>query len=184
MGPTCLPHAVLSWSGLLNGQTELNGGGRRPTLARQPGQVLDRTRILVPIETVGRAAYVSSDYIEFASKHSNGDHNDFIRSCINAGVPWRTNSVIGTCVTAVSESWKHRDSLRPNKWAPLSWVHRLIRSALFDTGANGSIDFRDVEAYLWNARKSILDITVASKPQATGWAGWIVANHCGEYCRA
>ena len=72
MGPSWLPHAVLSWSGLLNGQTELNGGGGRPALYWQPDQVLDRTRLLVPIET-GRAASVSSDYIEFASKHSTGD---------------------------------------------------------------------------------------------------------------
>jgi hypothetical protein len=39
----------------------------------------------------------------------------------------------------------------------------LIRSTLFDTGANGSINFRDVKRYLYNARKSELDITVANK---------------------
>lgn len=66
-------------------------------------------------------------------------------------------------MTKVLESWRRRDSQILSKWASLSWKHCLIRSALFDTGANGSINFRDVEVYLWNARKSELDITVANK---------------------
>ena len=32
MGRSSLHNAVYSWDGLLNGQTTLNGGGRRPTL--------------------------------------------------------------------------------------------------------------------------------------------------------
>ena len=124
--------------------------------------MLDRTRLTVPIET-GRAASVSSDYLDFAAKHAAGDQDDFTRSCINAGVHLGTSTAFDKCVTRVLRSWKNRDPQRLRKWASLSWRNTLIRSTLFDTGANGSINFRDVERYLYSARKTELDIAVANK---------------------
>jgi len=70
MGLSGNPHAILSWNGLLNGQTVLNGGGQRPSVHWTEGMIR-RTRMTVQIETV-RAASLDdtpgSGYMEWASR--------------------------------------------------------------------------------------------------------------------
>ena len=76
MGSAKLPNAVYSWDGLLNGQTTLNGGGRRPTLDWKLGESINKTRMVVPTETV-RAASLPHDYENFAKAFAEGDEDDF-----------------------------------------------------------------------------------------------------------
>ena len=83
MGPVRSPNAVYSWDGLLNGQTTLNGGGRRPTLDWKLGDGINITRLCVPTEPV-RAASLPSDYAEFTGTFSDGKpKDDFLRLCVN-----------------------------------------------------------------------------------------------------
>ena len=161
MGPAKLPNAVYSWDGLLNGQTTLNGGGRRPTLDWKLGDDINLTRLCVPIETV-RAASLPSDYAEFTAAFSDGKPKDeFLRLCVNNGVPVRTGVAIDGAIKSVMMKALRRIDKPTKRWASLAHTYECIRSTLFDTGANGSLNHRDVEQYLLNAVKSRSSITVA-----------------------
>ena len=61
MGSAKLPNALYSWVGLSNGQPTLDGGGERPTLDCELGESINKTRVVVPTETV-RAASLPHDY--------------------------------------------------------------------------------------------------------------------------
>ena len=166
MGPSDKPNSFLGWDGQLNGQTKLNGGGRRPELCWQPGQEIRRSRLTVPVGTVRAASLpdgTEHNYQDWCSKFATGDRDDFLRGCVNDGVPLRVGTAIDACVMAVLQLAEKRELNKTECWASLAWQHGAVRSTLFDTGANGSINFRDVEPDLMNAKPLQLNITVANK---------------------
>ena len=161
MGRSSLPNAVYSWDGLLNSQTTLNGGGRRPALDWKHGEAIDKTRLCLPVETI-RAASLPSDYSDFAAAFAEGGSTDvFLRLCVNNGVPVRTGVAIDTAIKAVLMRALNQLKKPTQKWASLALTSEQIRSILFDTGANGSLSHRSVEEYLLHAVKSNSKITVA-----------------------
>ena len=161
MGRSSLPNAVYSWDGLLNSQTTLNGGGRRPALDWKHGEAIDKTRLCLPVETI-RAASLPSDYSDFAAAFAEGGSTDvFLRLCVNNGVPVRTGVAIDSAIKAVLMRALNQLKMPTKKWASLAHNSEQIRSILFDTGANGSLSHRDVEEYLLDAVKSSSKITVA-----------------------
>ena len=167
MGLPYLPNAVYSWDGLLNGQTTLNGGGRRPTLDWKHGEAIGSTRLCVPIETV-RAASLPFDYEMFATSFADGDPDDYLRLCVNNGVPIRTGVAIDSVILKVLQIGLHRLENPGEKWASIASFRECIRSMLFDTGANGSLNHRDVEQVLISALKSTASITVADGNKMVG----------------
>lgn len=166
IGPAENPNAILSWEGQLNGQTTLNGGGQRPSLEWKRGETIVGTRLCTPVETV-RAASLSDHntegYQQWAVQFTNGDQHNFLRKCVNNGVPQRTSVAIDTQVLRVLKVARARHDTPTAKWVSLCWEHKAMRSMLFDTGANGSINFRDVEPWLANAELSKTRFTVANK---------------------
>jgi site-specific DNA-cytosine methylase len=99
------PHILHSWMGLMATQLVANGGSRRTLLSWKPGDTIRRTRLTVPIETV-RAASVSETYMDWIKQFDRSD--EFLRKCINNGVPLRTScaideSVIRALITAGSK---------------------------------------------------------------------------------
>jgi len=162
MGPAKMPNTIRSWDGLLNGPTRLGGGGRGPELAWKSGEKIKRTRMTVPAEYQA-AASLPHDYIEWCQKHARGNTDEFILRCINNGVPVRTSVAIDTAVMAVLTMAKSRREHPTIKHAHETWTWKAIRHMLFDTGANGSINFRDVEQWLQGACKSLTRVTVANK---------------------
>ena len=168
MGPAKLPHSIYSWDGLLNTQTTLNGGGRRPELNWKSGQKILRTRLTVPTETM-RAASLPDDYITWCYGYADGmESHKFLRKCVNNGVPLRVGTAIDAEVMRVLTRAKHRMEQPVSKWASLAHSSDSIRHILFDTGANGSLCKRDVERWLSNAKPSSTSITVANKETLIG----------------
>ena len=140
MGRPSLPNAVYSWDGLLNGQTTLNGGGRRPALDWKHGEAIDKTRLCLPVETI-RAASLPSDYSDFAAAFAEGGSTDvFLRLCVNNGVPVRTGVAIDSAIKAVLMRALNQLKTPTKRWASLAHTLRQIRSTLFDTGANGFLN--------------------------------------------
>ena len=80
---------------------------------------------------------------------------------VNNGVPVRAGVAIDGAVRSTMMKALRRIDKPTKRWASLAQTYECIRSALqlFDTGANGSLNHRDVEKYLLNAVKS--SITVA-----------------------
>ena len=60
------------------------------------------------------------------------------------------------------------EASRTNKWASLVHKFEVIRSTLFDTGTNGSLNHRDVEPYLEDSCYSNNRIGVANGGQMKG----------------
>ena len=162
MGYAKLPNVIRSWDGLLNGPTTLGGGGRGTELNWQSGQPIRRTRMTTPTE-YQRAASLPSDYIEWCSAYSPENNDRFVLTCINNGVPLRTSVSIDTQVLKVLTRAHNRRKNPTELMANLTWQHKAVRKMLFDTGANGSINFRDVEDWLEEATASNMKITVANK---------------------
>jgi site-specific DNA-cytosine methylase len=160
MGPASLPNAVYSWDGLLNGQTTLNGGGRRPTLDWKLGESIEKTRLVVPKETVA-AASLPHDYLEFSKAFAEGDEDDYLRLCVNNGVPIRIGVALDSEIKKVLTRGIRRLDKPNERYASLLCIQDIIRSMLFDSGANGSLNHRDVESYLIDSVKSAVYITVA-----------------------
>ena len=100
MGFSQMPHSVQSWEGTFNGQTKLNGGGRRPKLSWQMTQYGDigPTRLTTPIEA-GRIASMPQWYIDHLRQINSED--TFIFECVNDGIPARTATAIDTAVMRV-----------------------------------------------------------------------------------
>jgi len=155
-------NVIRSWDGLLNGPTTLGGGGRGPELSWKAGQKIKRTRLTVPVE-FQRAASLPSDYIEWCRSHAAGNENEFIMRCINNGVPLRTSTAIDDAVLRILKVAKLRGENPVKMMANATWKWKAVRQMLFDTGANGSISFRDVEQWMVNSTKSNTRITVANK---------------------
>ena len=177
MGHSRNPYPILSWDGLFNGQTTLNGGAQRPLLSWKPGTDIQWTRLTVPAETV-RIASLSDDpssgYQAWCNKFvaDSFDADDWLRHCVNNGVPQRTSTAIDIQVMKVLKKAQFRHEHPTAKWASLAWEANVIRSTLFDTGANSTINFRDVEPFMINATESDSKIMVANKQQlAVGWDG-------------
>ena len=162
MGPAWRPHSVQNWQGLLNGPTALGGGGRHVELDWSPGEEIMRTRLTVPAEYV-RAASQSDDYLEWCSKFADGDVDKFALLCINNGVPQRTSTAIDSQVMKILQKAELRKEKENVKHASAAHFEPVIRSMLVDTGANGTIHFRDCDSYLLDSRESECNIYVANK---------------------
>jgi site-specific DNA-cytosine methylase len=171
MGSAAMPHIIRSWDGLLNGPTSLGGGGRGPELDWQSGKPLKRTRLTVPVE-FNRAASNPDDYIDWCKSFAQGNADAFILRCINNGVPLRTGCAIDEQVMRVLRLGQLRATSQTEVMASAAWQYQSIRQMMFDTGANGCINFRDVESWMLNASESNTRITVANgKHMAVGMDG-------------
>lgn len=189
MGFSANPNTVLSWNGLLNGQTIWNGGGQRPKLSWVDGTPINGTRLTVPVETVRAASLddsVQGGYAEWAGSFARADEDldDFIRRCVNNGVPLRTSTAIDRVVYELLEKHRKLCNAPTAKWASLCWQSQPFRRMLFDTGANGHLNFRDVEHNLTAAQKALGCYTVANKQELdvgmTGNLAMIVVNSGGH----
>ena len=107
--PEC-PCAVYSWYGLLNAQLTTNGGGRRPPLSWWFDTPLTTTRLTVPKETVA-AASLPDDYLQYVHErnsdcecHAYESNDQYVRRCVNNGVPVRTSMSIDVKVMQVLKS--------------------------------------------------------------------------------
>jgi site-specific DNA-cytosine methylase len=168
MGHSSNPHTVLTWEGLLNTQTSYNGGGQRPKLDWQAGQAISGTRLTVPIETVRAASHDDSEsggYADWASSFCapENDRDDFVRLCVNNGEAQRTSVAIDDCVMLLLKRVVLQSQQPKTSWASLCWGFNAVRRMLFDTGANGNLNFRDVEQWLRGAQKAAGSFTVANK---------------------
>ena len=183
MGHSRNPHTILTWDGLLNGQTSYNGGGQRPSVDWKPGNCVSRTRLVVPIETV-RAASLDdtsdSGYAQWASTFVSERHDTFLRLCVNNGVPMRTGTAIDEVIFGLLSKAKVSMQQPTVKWASLCWQWQALRRMLFDTGANGHLNFKDLDQALKNSRIAMSNITVANKGSLdvglTGTLSMIVMN--------
>ena len=162
MGFSKWPNVLRSWDGLLNGPTSFGGGGRGPELDWKSGKKIRRTRLSVPVEYI-RAASLPSDYLQWCRKYATGNTDEFVIKCINNGVPQRTSVAIDESVMRVLLVAKHRADNPREMMVNMTWQWDMFRHMLFDTGANGSINFRDVEQWMIDATKSNTRITVANK---------------------
>jgi len=162
MGPAKMPNTIRSWDGLLNGPTRLGGGGRGTELNWKSGEKIKRTRMTVPTEYQS-AASLPSDYITWCRKYCLGNSDEFVMKCINNGVPLRTSVALDEAVMSVLILAKSRRESPREILAMETWAWKATRTMLFDTGANGSINFREVEQWLENAYRSNTKITVANK---------------------
>ena len=96
------------------------------------------------------------------------DKSQFARWCANDGTPVRTGVALDqTNVRCLQKTHKIEASLT-NKWASLVHKFEVIRSTLFDTGANGSLNHRDVEPYLEDSCYSNNRIGVVNGGQMKG----------------
>ena len=167
MGYSENPHAVISWDGLLNGQTTYNGGAQRPSVNWKGGQEIHHTRLTVPIETVRAASLDDSENgYQLWTKGfvpPGVDPDVFLRLCVNNGVAQRTSFKIDECVMGILEEARTRLIAPPMKWASLAWNFQTMRKMLFDTGANGHLNFRDLDGHLSNPSKAVGNYTVANK---------------------
>jgi site-specific DNA-cytosine methylase len=161
MGPASKPNVIRSWDGLLNGPTTLGGGGRGPELLWISGEPIKRTRMTVPVE-YNRAASNPDDYVNWCSSFANGNVDEFVLKCINNGVPQRTSCAIDEQVMRILQIAKSREK-GAKIMACAAWKHQPIRNMMFDTGANGCINFRDVERWMLEATESNTKVTVANK---------------------
>lgn len=169
------PNPLHSWWGLANTQLTSNGGARRVILDWRPGRHITRTRLTTPVETV-RMASLSETYIPWLRQFDSSD--DFLRECVNNGVPLRTSTAIDTAVIQLLK----RAGVRPdvpasrtdgeveaNSAMRRTWdlhEHAVdeydnIRSMLVDSGATGSLNYTDIEHALIKARQSQYQIAVA-----------------------
>ncbi|OUT55772.1 MAG: hypothetical protein CBB71_19130 [Rhodopirellula sp. TMED11] len=103
MGYSKNPHSVYSLDSLPNGQTRYNGGGRRPDEEWKQGDSINLTRMTVPNETCcmanlpeGEHSYERLCRSFKPSSRLSGD--DWVRDCVNQGVPLATGTAISTAV--------------------------------------------------------------------------------------
>ena len=185
MGHSELPSLVQGWDGLLNTQTTHNGGGRRPSLQWQAGQVLDRTRLTVPVETV-RAASLPADYLSWCLLFNDGDEGEggrHLRECVNMGVPVRTACAINECIRIVLlQASVPLDVQEVTLLAAAEDLHlelvahqateltsdalmqqNKVRKIRVDTGATSTFMFTDIEPFLEDTTPSNCTIMVAKK---------------------
>ena len=145
----------------MNGPTVLGGGGRGPEISWVSGNPIKRTRLTVPVE-FNQAASNPDDYLPWCSAFAPSNVDEFVLRCINNGVPQRTSSAIDEHVMRILVVAKSRQSSKDPIMACLSWQSNTIRKMLFDTGANGCINFRDVEQWMIEAAISETKVNVAN----------------------
>ena len=159
---------VYSWEGLLNNQTGCFGRGLRPPIKWKPGNALTRVRSTTPNEAI-RAASLPDDYRTMCDAFADGvDESQFVRWCANDGTPVRTGMAIDQAIMNCLNKAHEIESSPHKKWASLAHKFEVIRSTLFDIGANGSLNHRDVEPYLEDSKSSNNNIGVANGGQMKG----------------
>ena len=180
-----LPHPYQSWCGLPGTQLTSNGGSRRTMLNWYPGAAHTTQRLSVPVETA-RIASMPTDYITTVKQfydtlstagsqiYSQGKQvtaDQFIRQCINNGVPMQTSTALDQSIISHLDSIdRHRDQNTTASTAYATQImsindldESLIRSQLVDIGASGSLNQPDVSPYLQQPRRSQYEIQVAEK---------------------
>ena len=76
-----------------------------------------------------------SDYSEFAAAFAEGGStDDFLRLCVNNGVPVRTGVAIDSVIKAVPMRALNQLKTPTKKWDSLAHTPEHIQSILFDTG--------------------------------------------------
>lgn len=179
MGPSWRPNAVQTHDGVYPTQTTHNGGGTRVPMTWEMGDPIKGTRLTTPVETM-RIASLPADYGEFVAEYDESD--EFIFKCVNMGVPLRTGCAVDDAVHGLLVSAgvakdideynvpaKHmeydnayRASVDNHKapWIGLSrsFMCKSIRSIQFDTGANGTFMYTNVEPFM--DQKVISDIKI------------------------
>ena len=174
------PNNLLSWWGLFNTQLTSNGGGRRVMLNWRPGDEITTTRLTVPTETTDVAS-VTRTYTDWlhglwsecaAMQRAYRDFDDFLRKCINMGVPLRFMCALDTAALRVLEKAGVAPDVPANRTVTETIKDAMeaqsyreansrIRSAMADSGATGSLFFTDVEGHMIEAVPSQFTIAVA-----------------------
>ena len=177
MGPSYRPNAVQSHDGVYPTQTTHNGGGRRVPLQWKCGDPIEGTRLTTPLEAV-RIASLPADYQEFVAEFD--DSNEFLFRCVNMGVPLRTSSAIDIQIHSLLVQagvqfdidvdnvpgrgaifdQAHAANVLNHK-SPWAGLLSSIRSIQFDTGANGTFMYTDVEPYMEEPIPSNVQIQTA-----------------------
>ena len=173
------PHNLHSNYGLPSTQLTSNGGGRRPMLNWTPGDPIIKTQLTPPASTLMMAS-LSPTYGKWVRTFDESD--DFLRYCVNMGVPMATSYRIDTQVIKFLEylGVKHDMPASHTNVAMLGRVvphnrtfvseiqdrYGPIRSMLIDTGANGSLNFASAGEHLHDSRESIVRVKVAQKGTA------------------
>ena len=159
---------VYSWEGLLNNQTGCFGRGLRPPLEWELGNPLTKVRSTTPSEAI-RAASLPDDYRTMCDDFAgNTDKSQFARWCANDGTPVRTGVALDQAIMRCLRKAHEIEASPADKWASLAHKFEVSRSTLFDTGANGSLNHRDVEPYLEDSCYSNNRIGVANGGQMKG----------------
>jgi site-specific DNA-cytosine methylase len=161
------PKRVYSWDGLANTQTTFNGGGRRPKLDHKEGEPILLTRMTTPLETV-RMASLPDDYLDFCYTYAVEDSDTFLRKCVNNGVPIKTSMAIDRCVMDLLNTYYIKSNHKLATAFSIDAQTGCMRSALFDTGANSTLLFRDLDCLLAHSKESELSIQVANKERIPG----------------
>jgi hypothetical protein len=108
IGYSTSPDIVYSWYGLFNSQLTTNGGGRRPLVQWCLNKPLNLTRLTTPKETIAIAS-LPNDYEGLVDEcagaecrcHKGENRDEFLRRCVNSGVPMRTSVAIDEEVMAL-----------------------------------------------------------------------------------
>ena len=144
-----------------------------------PGDPIIKTQLTPPASTLMMAS-LSPTYGKWVRTFDESD--DFLRYCVNMGVPMATSYRIDTQVIKFLEylGVKHDMPASHTNVAMLGRVvphnrtfvseiqdrYGPIRSMLIDTGANGSLNFASAGEHLHDSRESIVRVKVAQKGTA------------------
>ena len=190
------PHNLHSWYGLANTQLTSNGGGRRPMLTWRPGDEIHVTRLTTPAETVAMASLPHS-YLGWVRTFDKSD--DFVRLCVNNGVPQRTSYAISQSIhTLLQELGVPFDVPAPSltgrachvaDWEDMTpsqdgWRHPqipCIKSQMLDTGANLSCSYVRHAKHLSDVtpskiRLGVADSSTCMRGETDGTANILVIN--------
>ena len=125
-------------------------------------------RSTTPNEAI-RAASLPDEYRTMCDKFAGDtDLSQFARWCANDGTPVRTGVAIDQAIIRCLRKAHEYEASTTKKWAFLVHKFDAIRSTLFDSGANGSLNHRDVEPYLEDSCCSNNRIGVANGGQMKG----------------
>ena len=97
----------------------------------------------MPTETV-QAAALPHDCDNFVRAFVEGDEDDFLRLSVNDGVPIRSVVSIDSVIKKILMRRIQRLVELKKRYCSLIFLEDAIRSMPFDTGANGSLNHRDV----------------------------------------
>jgi hypothetical protein len=122
IGHSSCPDTIYSWHGLFNAQLTTNGGGRRPLLSWSVTNPLNITRLTTPKETIAIAS-LPDDYEHLVDEcdvyecrcHKGETRDQFLRRCVNSGVPMRTSVAIDEEVRALLRAAGVRPDARAHR---------------------------------------------------------------------